>query len=46
MSNLHDKSEYNSDVTVTAIKDNMTKILVVTRSVTTSTHFETKNLAG
>ena len=46
MSDLRDKSEYHSDVTVTAIKDNMTKNHVLFRSITTSIHFETRKLAG
>ena len=45
-SNLHDKSEYHSDVTVTAIKDNVTKNYVLFRSITISIHFETRKLAG
>ena len=44
-SNLYNKSEYHSDVTVTAVKENMTKDYALTSSVTTSIYFETRKLA-
>ena len=40
MSNLHDKSEYHSDVTMTHDKDNVTQIYVQISSVTNIIHFK------